>query len=281
MEAKQKQQRQQQQQQQSCLSPARAPPPPPDPPSSLLKDISNFRTPKHPPRNPSIHSPCPQFFTASKQTPQSSSSFRCRRRNSIAPSTSAVRSKAARRLKAFELEQSKSARKAQINKEKSLKSLSKSLSVWLNFLFENPKSCGCDLSKLTGEYRSIESDRTVLANGKRDSWPGVGVGVDMAWRSPKRQRDLSWRGVVDADMPAFANSMFSALQFSLQEVCSFDDLKQRMSVYLSLASCKEIFNVMTQITKNIDEGRIKMKAHCPIVTDVGMKEKACDNSYVL
>ncbi|KAK9267758.1 hypothetical protein L1049_010192 [Liquidambar formosana] len=68
--------------------------------------------------------------------------------------------------------------------------------------------------------------------------------------------------------------MFSALRCSLQEVCSFDDLKQRMRVYLSLASCKEIFNVMTQVTKNIDEGRLKMKAHCPIVTDVGMKEKA-------
>lgn len=26
--------------------------------------------------------------------------------------------------------------------------------------------------------------------------------------------------------------------------------------------------------QNIDEGRLKMKAHCPIVTDVGMREKA-------
>ncbi|KAK3433402.1 hypothetical protein EUGRSUZ_D01308 [Eucalyptus grandis] len=46
-----------------------------------------------------------------------------------------------------------------------------------------------------------------------------------------------------------------------------------MRVYLNLASCKEIFKVMTQVTKNIDEGRLKMKAHCPIVTDFGMKEK--------
>lgn len=28
------------------------------------------------------------------------------------------------------------------------------------------------------------------------------------------------------------------------------------------------------ICQNIDEGRLKMKIHCPIVTDVGMKEKA-------
>ncbi|CAL5408374.1 unnamed protein product [Camellia sinensis] len=43
-----------------------------------------------------------------------------------------------------------------------------------------------------------------------------------------------------------------------------------MKVYLSLGSCKEIFNVMTQVTKNKDEGRLKMKPHCPIVTDVGV-----------
>lgn len=28
------------------------------------------------------------------------------------------------------------------------------------------------------------------------------------------------------------------------------------------------------ITQNIDEGRLKMKAHCPLVTDFGLKEKA-------
>ena len=27
-------------------------------------------------------------------------------------------------------------------------------------------------------------------------------------------------------------------------------------------------------TQNIDEGRLKMKAHCPLVTDVGLKQKA-------
>lgn len=34
-------------------------------------------------------------------------------------------------------------------------------------------------------------------------------------------------------------------------------------------------NVSNYLTfQNIDEGRLKMKAHCPIVTDVGMKENA-------
>ncbi|KAJ0726146.1 hypothetical protein HanPI659440_Chr12g0466961 [Helianthus annuus] len=65
---------------------------------------------------------------------------------------------------------------------------------------------------------------------------------------------------------------------SLGDVCSFDDLKERMAVYLSQSNRHEILDDMTHVTKNnienIDEGRLKMKAHCPIVTDVGMKENA-------
>lgn len=150
-------------------------------------------------------------------------------------------------LKAFELEQSQSSRKAQIKKEKSLKSLANSLTVWLNFLFESPESCGCDVSGFVGR----DGSRSVLANGKRGSWPGGRVGINGAWRSPKRQRDSMWRvdGVIDSEAGMFPNSMFSSLQLSLKEVCSFDDLKERMRVYLSLGTCKEIFKVMTQVAK--------------------------------
>ncbi|MBA0627065.1 hypothetical protein Godav_004618 [Gossypium davidsonii] len=227
--------------------------------SFLFKDISNFKTPNRPSKPPIFHSPCPQYFTASKQTPRTSSSFRHRSRPSFAPSSSRSRSKAAAaaKLKAFELQQSQSARKEQLKKEQSLKSLSKSLTVWLNFLFQNPKSCGCDLS----------------INGRDDS--NV-VRVDSTWRSPKRMRELWWRGDESEENIAadISSSKYSILRSSLKEVCSFDDLKLRMRVYLSLGNCKEILNAMTQVVKNIDEGRLKMKAHCPIVTDVRMKENA-------
>ncbi|TYG65530.1 hypothetical protein ES288_D06G193400v1 [Gossypium darwinii] len=227
--------------------------------SFLFKDISNFKTPNRPSKPPIFHSPCPQYFTASKQTPRTSSSFRHRSRPSFAPSSSRSRSKAAAaaKLKAFELQQSQSARKEQLKKEQSLKSLSKSLTVWLNFLFQNPKSCGCDLS----------------INGRDDS--NV-VRVHSTWRSPKRMRELWWRGDESEENIAadISSSKYSILSSSLKEVCSFDDLKLRMRVYLSLGNCKEILNAMTQVVKNIDEGRLKMKAHCPIVTDVRMKENA-------
>jgi abnormal spindle-like microcephaly-associated protein len=214
--------------------------------SSLLKDISNFKTPKRPSQIPIFHSPCPQFFTASKRTPCPPSSFHRRHRTSLAPSSSAHRSKStARKLKAFELEQSKSSRKAQIQKQNSLKSLSKSLTVWLNFLFENPRSCGCDLSICgDGDSGFVES---VLGKGKRDSGSGIGIGVDV-WRGPKRHRDLLWKREVE-NVVEFPNSMFSNLRSSLKDVCSFDDLKLRMRAYLSLGSCKEIFEVMTRVNK--------------------------------
>ncbi|XP_057512986.1 uncharacterized protein LOC130795050 isoform X2 [Actinidia eriantha] len=234
--------------------------------SSLLRDISNFRTPKHPSLNPNFPSPHTQLFTASKHTPRSSSTTALSRR----------RSKFSRRLRAFELEQSKSSRKAQIDKEKLLGSLAKSLTVWLNFLLQNPASCGCNVSKMTGEGDSVGSDLRRESGagsgvgGKRES-TGSGVGVYAAWRCPKRIRDSSWR---KEDANVFVNSKFLALGSSLKDVCSFDDLHQRMKLYLSSGSCKEIFNVMTQVTKNIDEGRLKIKAHCPIVTDVGLKENA-------
>lgn len=216
--------------------------------SSIFRDISNLKTPQRPPSIPTFPA-SPQFFTAPKNTPSSS----LRR----GPKTSALKSKAARRLKAFELEQTKSARKAQNGKEKSLRSLARSLTVWLNFLLENPSSCGCDPATFNGELNgSITSlgnqkKEAIENNGKRESWPSGRVGVDGPWRGPKRQRDLLWRGEENDELAknGLSNSMFSRLRTSLQEICSFEDLKERMRMYLSLGSCKDIFEAMTQVTK--------------------------------
>ncbi|KAK4755067.1 hypothetical protein SAY87_008824 [Trapa incisa] len=237
--------------------------------SMLLKDISNFKTP----RRPSSHfkneasrfnfdSPDPRFFTASKQTPCTAYSSR---------RTPARSTAAARRLKAFEIEQSRSSRKVQLQKQRSLKILSKSLAAWLNFLFENPRSCG---------FPGQDDNMSPSGNGKRDAGPRQGVGPENTWRSPKRQRDMVWKVPEEIKNggggrhAGFLSSEFVKLRESLKDVCNFDDLAERMSVYLSLSCCRDIFNVMTQVVKNIDDGRLKMKAHCPIVTDFGMKEKA-------
>lgn len=134
--------------------------------TNLTPLSSNYKTPKHPSRISNFQSPCPQFFTASKQNPRTCSSFR--RRPSLAPSNSS-------RTKAVELEQSQSSRKVQIQKEQSLKSLAKSLTV------ENPKSCGCS-------FPVDEDHIQTLRKGKGKSGSGIEVRVDVAWRDPKRQR---------------------------------------------------------------------------------------------
>ncbi|KAK9155747.1 hypothetical protein Sjap_003227 [Stephania japonica] len=90
--------------------------------------------------------------------------------------------------------------------------------------------------------------------------------------SPPRNRPQGRRS---RGMGSGTGRVFAALRVSLREVCSFEDLKQRMRGYLSAESCREVLSVMSQVAKNIDDGRLKMKAHCPIVTDLGMKEKAC------
>ncbi|KAL9236623.1 hypothetical protein vseg_011267 [Gypsophila vaccaria] len=205
----------------------------------------------------------PQLFTASKNTPSnhSFSTATANRRQSKSKST-------ARRLKAFELEQSKSCRKEEIKKERSMRSLAKSMTVWLNFLFENPTSCGCDQQ---GDGRGggdgLEA-KAVKGKGKRESVCGGGG------RLPKRMREVEEVVVVVNDVDFSRSKKFVCLRNSLKEVCSLDDLVLRMRGYLSLDCCVEVFNVMIHVVKNIDEGRLKMKAHCPIVTDVGMREKA-------
>ncbi|KAJ0587260.1 hypothetical protein HanIR_Chr04g0161211 [Helianthus annuus] len=74
--------------------------------------------------------------------------------------------------------------------------------------------------------------------------------------------------------PSVGRIFYGLIKVSLGDVCSLDDLRERMVVYLSQSNCHEILDAMTHVTKNIDEGRLKMKAHCPMVTDVGMKENA-------
>ncbi|KAM1008841.1 hypothetical protein ACFX2J_005199 [Malus domestica] len=169
--------------------------------STLLKDISEFKTPKRvfpkklpkpsmegqePPPSPSPYrnlstllkdisevetpkrpSRISDFystcpdFLSSKHYPGSSSSFH--RRPSLAPSNYGRTKAVARELNVFKLEHSQWSRKAQIKEGRSLKSLS----VWLKFLFQNPTFCGCSLS--------VDGDRIVTQHTrKRDcdsSWP--------------------------------------------------------------------------------------------------------------
>ncbi|KAM0943813.1 putative calponin domain, CH domain superfamily [Dioscorea sansibarensis] len=238
-------------------------------PSPFLRDVSNYMTPRthFPNLNPL---PSPIFFTASKNTPSSTFAPSSSRRRPLS-SASPFNTAAARRLKALELDQSRSARKAQTRREKSVKSLSRSVSAWLNFLYRNPLSCG---SNLNLDGCSGSQNLVFTPNRKQENLDRGVEGMEIGWRrwrSPKRLRSC--------DDVARASALptpgrFLALEKSLQDVCSFEDMEERMLGYMSERSCDEVFSMMSHVCKNIDEGRLKMKSHCPIVTDLGLKKKA-------
>ncbi|KAF3795367.1 Abnormal spindle-like microcephaly-associated protein-like protein [Nymphaea thermarum] len=248
-------------------------PPPSSSSSSLLRDISNFKAQCTPRNRPVPHpsSPYSIFFTASKQTPATatapSSSRRC-------PPSSLSRKKAARRLRAFEVEQSFSSHKVQIKKEKTLNSLERSLAIWLNFLFRDPGSCGCDTEVFNGRVADCPDQAMLGGNGKRDSLPGEKFEIGGGWRNPKRLKNRPAGSGSGAASREAEWTAAAVLRVSLKDVCSLEDLKDRLSLYISAEGRKDVLHMMSHVSKTIDEGRLKMKAHCPVVSDVAMRDKA-------
>lgn len=118
-----------------------------------------------------------------------------------------------------------------------MKSLAKSLTVWLNFLFENPRSCGCE------DGGENEGERKV---GKRENFmvESECVSVNGGLRLPKRQRENEVGVLISRSKKKFAG-----LWNSLKDICSFDDLELRLREYLSYEACMEVFTVMSQVTK--------------------------------
>ncbi|KHN35751.1 Abnormal spindle-like microcephaly-associated protein like, partial [Glycine soja] len=117
-----------------------------------------------------------------------------------------------KKLKAFQLEQSQSSRKAQIKREHSLKSLAKSLSVWLNFLLQNPTSCGCHLS--------ASNVAPALATNGKSYWKGY-----LARKEPKEQLlDLRLRMQKSARNVDDSKRLINRLLAALSELLNMKSL---------------------------------------------------------
>lgn len=84
------------------------------------------------------------------------------------------------------------------------------------------------------------------AGRKRESLKGGSrIGTDRAWRSPKRQRPTADVGFSQGK-GVFG---FGSLEASLRDVCSFEDLVERMGMYLSPDSQNEVLSVMSRVVK--------------------------------
>lgn len=104
------------------------------------------------------------------------------------------------------------------------------------------------MSRFTGEESSDVSSDVVFLGSKRESVSHGGVDIDREWRGPKRRKDILWvdKGKMGIKV---SSPLHSRLRASLEDVCSLDDLKERMAVYLSQTSCREILDVMSYVTK--------------------------------
>ncbi|XP_066394911.1 uncharacterized protein [Miscanthus floridulus] len=229
------------------------------PAASPFRDLSNLRTPRP---NPNAVPPSPQFFTASKAPLQAPTPTPLRRRRpgNGAPTPTPL----GRRLRALEVDQSRSARRAESGRERALRAFAASASSWLSLLLRDPSACGCSPA-VTGSA----AGRQPCAVGKRGALDGERA---RGGRSPKRRRGAGDRGGMRRN--EMTPAMVAALRESLREACSLEDVTERMENYMSKGACEEVLFMMFQICKNIDEGRLKMKAQCPLVTDLRLKEKA-------
>ncbi|ONM57768.1 binding [Zea mays] len=230
-----------------------------EPDTSPFCDLSNLRTPRP---NPKTVPPSPQFFTASKSALQAPTptSLRRRRPGDGVPTPTPL----GRRLHALEVDQSRSARRAESGRERALRTFSASASSWLSLLLRDPSACGC-FPGFTGSAAAAQP----WATGKRGALDGDRA---RGGRSPKRCRGGGDRG--GERSKEMTPAMVAALRESLKDACSLEDVTERMEKHMSKGACEEVLFMMFQICKNIDEGRLKMKARCPLVTDLRLKEKA-------
>ncbi|RLM87465.1 hypothetical protein C2845_PM04G26120 [Panicum miliaceum] len=109
-----------------------------EPAASPFRDLSNLRNPRPNPK----HVPAsPSFFTASKTPLQAPTPMPLRRRRPVdgAPTPTPL----GRRLRALEIDQSGSARRAESGRERALRAFAASASSWLSLLLRDPAACGC------------------------------------------------------------------------------------------------------------------------------------------
>jgi abnormal spindle-like microcephaly-associated protein len=211
---------------------------------SPFRDVSNLRTPKPNPKSPS-----PIFFTASKTpltAPIPTPVGRRRPLAGAATPTPLGRRKAlaggatptplGRRLRALELDQSRSARRAESGRERALRAFAASASSWLSLLLRDPSACGCSPAAPAAAttHASVAGKRGTL-DGER-----------ARGSSPKRRRG---RDRCVERRKAMTPAMVAVLRESLRDVCSLEDVRERMGRFMSTEACEEVLVMMCQICK--------------------------------
>jgi abnormal spindle-like microcephaly-associated protein len=197
---------------------------------SPFRDVSNLRTPK-----PNPESPSPLFFTASKTPLPAPIPTPLGRRKALAGA--ATPTPLDRRLRALELDQSRSARRAESGRERALRAFAAAASSWLSLLLRDPSACGCSPAA-----PAAATTHTSVAGNKRDTLDGERA----RGSSPKRRRG---RDRCVERRKAMTPAMVAVLRESLRDVCSLEDVRDRMGRFMSTEACEEVLVMMCQICK--------------------------------
>nr|XP_034594639.1 uncharacterized protein LOC117856367 [Setaria viridis] len=160
-----------------------------EPAASPFRDLSNLLTSTP---NPNPVPASPHFFTATKTPLQASTPTPLRRRRPGNGTPAPTRF--GRHLRALEVDQSRSARRAEFGRERALRAFADSASSWLSLLLRDPAARG------------------------------------------ERRKEMT-------------PTMVAALRDSLREVCSLEDVTERMEKYMSKDACEEVLVMMFQICK--------------------------------
>lgn len=76
------------------------------------------------------------------------------------------------------------------------------------------------------------------------------------------------RGTSDDDAWRKESAIFSSLKVSLKDVCSLEDMRERMEHFMSKKSCREVLFMMSQVCKvshfTVNFVRLNSCSHCQL-----------------
>ncbi|KAH9328068.1 hypothetical protein KI387_000176, partial [Taxus chinensis] len=230
-----------------------------------------------------LHGRSPSFFfsrpslSGIKNTPTS----KLHRPAKLSLPANRHRAEAASRLKAMENEQIQVSRLAQERKDLWMDRQEKAYSAWLNFVLKQPMKPNASKFSMTKNPTGIAPASTPIGNrGKRYSFFKAAGGSENegSWRTPRRNMFKFLRGVPNDGSKSSDKSRARLLQPTseacLQDVCLLSDLRQRLEIYLDSSLLEDVISTMVKVAKYVEDGRLKMKEECAIITDVGLKERA-------
>ncbi|KAH7301391.1 hypothetical protein KP509_23G023300 [Ceratopteris richardii] len=204
----------------------------------------------------------------------STPSTKCR----LPPSANKIRQRAAMRLKALEDERMDMYRHEEDRNTALMESLERAHCAWLNDVLLKPMTENRKAKDSESETSSITSSESRWSSFSDFSHVSSDSNHSMGDKalSHTSSGSLAGRKTSCADKKSFQLGKQAKeglpVDASLQAICSISVLRSRLDPFMDVKSREEIISTMTKVAKHIDDGRLRMKDGCTILTDVALRE---------